>query len=141
LEPWGWSLVDDVACALVTDTRYNVACRLTCGCSSCIYFLLTMHSLCSNSVFSLYTLLIRLTSMRRYVGGDHKDLSIRELEHVTRIVGRDGHSSDLERETVRRWLTVDLAAMSRDERTTKLLEHTALASCVFGVLVGQGSSR
>jgi hypothetical protein len=87
-------------------------------------------------------LLICLTSLRRYVGRDHEDLLIRDLEHVTQVVGRDGHTSDLERDTVRGRLTVDLAVMSHDEMLMKLLEHTALASRVFGVLVtGQGSSR
>jgi hypothetical protein len=43
---------------------------------------------------------IYLTSLRRYVSGDHEDLSIRDLEHVARIVGRDGRTSDLEREAI-----------------------------------------
>jgi hypothetical protein len=41
----------------------------------------------------------------------------------------------LKREAVRRWLAVELAAMSRGERSAKLLEHMALASHVFGVFV------
>jgi hypothetical protein len=46
-----------------------------------------------------------------------------------------GRTSDLKREAVRRWLTVDLAAMSCDERSVKLFKHIALASHVFGVLM------
>jgi hypothetical protein len=42
---------------------------------------------------------------------------------------------DLEREVVRRRLSVQLAAMSRGERSTKLLEDTTLARCVFRILV------
>jgi hypothetical protein len=72
--------------------------------------------------------------LRRYIGGDHEDLSLPNLEHFTRIVGRDGRSGDLKHEAVRGRLKVYLAAMSRDERSVKLLEHTALASRVFGVL-------
>jgi hypothetical protein len=76
-----------------------------------------------------------LTSLRRYVGEDHKDLSLRDFEHFTRIVGRYGRSGDLKCEAIRGWLAVDLVAMSHDERSVKLLEHTALVSRVFGVLV------
>jgi hypothetical protein len=36
---------------------------------------------------------------------------------------------------IRRQLAVDLAEMSREERSLKLLKHTTLASHVFGVLV------
>jgi hypothetical protein len=38
-------------------------------------------------------------------------------------------------EVVRRRLAVELAAMSSGDRSMKLLEHTALASRVFGVFV------
>jgi hypothetical protein len=42
---------------------------------------------------------------------------------------------NLKHEVVQRRLTVDLAAMGHEERSSKLLGHTALASRVFGVLV------
>jgi hypothetical protein len=42
---------------------------------------------------------------------------------------------DLEREAIRRCLSVQLAAMSRCKRSTKLLETTALARRVFRILV------
>jgi hypothetical protein len=42
---------------------------------------------------------------------------------------------DLKREAVWRRLLVHLAAMGRSERSTKLLEDTALASHVLGILV------
>jgi hypothetical protein len=72
----GWSSVDDVACGLVASTWYNVACRLTCGFYSCIYFLLTTRSSCGVSIFKLYVLLIHLTGLRGYVGRDHENLSL-----------------------------------------------------------------
>jgi hypothetical protein len=133
----GSSPIRDVAYRLTTGIGYDVACGLTRGLLRCswICFLLTTHSSCGISIFSLLALLICLTSLRRYVGRDHEDLLIRDLEHVTQVVGRDGHTSDLERDIVRGRLTVDLAVMSHDEMLMKLLEHTALASRVFGVLV------
>jgi hypothetical protein len=42
---------------------------------------------------------------------------------------------DLEREVVQRRLPVQLAAMSRNKRSSKLLEDTTLASRVFEVLM------
>jgi hypothetical protein len=36
----------------------------------------------------------------------------------------DGRTSNQKHEAVRRWLTVDLAVMSRSERPSNLLEHT-----------------
>jgi hypothetical protein len=95
------------------------------------------HSLCDVSTLALYGLLIRLTSLRRYVGRDHKDLMLWDLEHFARVIGRDDRSDDLKCEAVWGPLAVDLAAMSRDERSTKLLEHTALANRVFRVLVNR----
>jgi hypothetical protein len=56
---------------------------------SCVCLLLTMHSSCGIILFSLLALLIYLASLRGYVVRDHKDLSIRDLEHVTRVVGGD----------------------------------------------------
>jgi hypothetical protein len=63
--------------------------------------MLTLRISCNISVLALYVLLIHFTSLRRHVGGDHEDLSLRDLEHFARIVGRDGRSGDLEREVVR----------------------------------------
>jgi hypothetical protein len=67
--------------------------------------------------------------------GDDEDLVIWSLKHFSRIVRGDGRAGDLKRKGVRGRLPVDLAAMSHGERSSKLLEHTALASRVFGVLV------
>jgi hypothetical protein len=41
----------------------------------------------------------------------------------------------LKREAVQRWLSVYLATIGRSERSSKLIEYTALAHCVFGILV------
>jgi hypothetical protein len=86
----GRSSIGDVACGLATGTRYDVAHRLTQGLllgSRCICLLLTVHRSCGISVLSLLTLLICLAGLRRYVDGDHKDLSIQDLEHVALVVG------------------------------------------------------
>jgi hypothetical protein len=42
---------------------------------------------------------------------------------------------NLDRKAVRGRLSVQLAAMGRSERSTKILEDTALARRVFGILV------
>jgi hypothetical protein len=49
---------------------------LTCGCCSCIYFLLTTRSSCGVRVLALYALLICLTSLRGYIGGDCRAYSL-----------------------------------------------------------------
>jgi hypothetical protein len=77
----GWSHVglcpvDDVASRLVANTLCDVACRLTYGCCSCIYFLLTMCSSCDISIFTLNAMLIRLANLRGYVCRDYQDLSL-----------------------------------------------------------------
>jgi hypothetical protein len=41
----------------------------------------------------------------------------------------------MKHKAVRRWLPVDLAAMSRGEMSPKLLEYIELASRVFGILM------
>jgi hypothetical protein len=97
--------------------------------------LLTSYSSGGIGVLALYALLICLSVFRWYIRGDDQDLTIWSLEHFSQIVWGDGRAGDLKREVVRRRLPVDLAAMSRGERSSKLLEHTALASRVFGVLV------
>jgi hypothetical protein len=73
--------------------------------------------------------------LRWYIRRDDQDLAIWSLELFSRIVQGDGRAGDLKCEAVRRLLLVDLAVMSRGERSSKLLEHMALASRVFGVLV------
>jgi hypothetical protein len=59
-----WPPVDDVAYGLITEIWYDVSCRLTCDCYSCVNFFLTTYDLCGVSVLSLYAPLIRLTSLR-----------------------------------------------------------------------------
>jgi hypothetical protein len=51
------------------------------------------------------------------------------------IVQRDSCADDLKREAVWRHLPIYLAAISRSERSSKILEDTTLASRVFGILV------
>jgi hypothetical protein len=80
-------------------------------------------------------MLFRLTGLRRYIYGDHQDLSVWDLKHLGRIVRGDGRTSNLKCEAVRRWLTMNLAVIRHEERSSKLLEYTALASRVFGALV------
>jgi hypothetical protein len=53
----------------------------------------------------------------------------------SRIVRGDSCTGDLKREAVRRQLPVHLVTIGRSERSSKLLEDTALASRVFGILV------
>jgi hypothetical protein len=96
---------------------------------------LTSYNSGSVGVLALYALFICLSVLRWYIRGDDQDLAIWSLEHFSRIVRGDGHAGDLKREAVRRQLPVDLAAVSRGERSSKLLEHTALASRVFRVIV------
>jgi hypothetical protein len=59
---------------------------------------------------------VQLSVLRWFIREDDQDLAIWILEHFTRIVRGDGRAGDLKREVVRRWLPVDLAAMSRGER-------------------------
>jgi hypothetical protein len=51
------------------------------------------------------------------------------------LIRGDSCTGDLECETIRRRLSVHLAAIGRSERSSTLLEDTALASRVFGILV------
>jgi hypothetical protein len=80
---WGrkvWSPIDDGACGLGNDTRYNVAHSLTWDLASCCCFISlspTTHNSCDISVLAQLALLICLTSLRGYVGG----------QRVARIVG------------------------------------------------------
>jgi hypothetical protein len=86
-------------------------------------------------VLVLYPLFICLSILRWHIREDDQDLAIWSLQHFSQIVRGDGCVGDLKCVAVRRLLQVDLAAMNRDERSSKLLEHTALASHVFKVLV------
>jgi hypothetical protein len=65
-------------------------------------------SSCGIGVFTLHALLVCFSGLRRYVCGDHQDLAVWDLKHLTQIVRGDGRMSDLKREAVQRWLTVDL---------------------------------
>jgi hypothetical protein len=76
----------DVACWLVAGTLSRVGHRLTCGCYSCIRFLLVMCSSGVIGVLVLYALLFRLPGLRRYVRRDHQDLTIWDLKHLSWIV-------------------------------------------------------
>jgi hypothetical protein len=60
---------------------------------------------------------------------------IQSLEFFSRIVRGDCCVGDLERKVVRRRLLVQLAAVSRGDRSVKLFEDTALGCGVLGVLV------
>jgi hypothetical protein len=65
-------------------------------------------------------LLIRLSSLRGHISGDHKDLSVWDLKHLAQIVQGDGRPSDLEHGAIRGWLSIDLTVMSHEERSAKL---------------------
>jgi hypothetical protein len=86
-------------------------------------------------IFALYALLFCFFRLGRYICRDHQDLVVWDLKHFSRMVRGDGRTGDLKCEAVWRRLAVDLAAMSREERSFEILKHTALASRVFGVLV------
>jgi hypothetical protein len=73
--------------------------------------------------------------LRRYIRRDDQDLSIWSLELLSQIVRGDGCAGDLKRETIRRCLSVQLAAVGRSKRSAELLEDTTQACVVFGVLV------
>jgi hypothetical protein len=73
--------------------------------------------------------------LRRYIRRDDQDLSIWSLGLLSQIVRGDGCAGDLKRETIRRCLSVQLAAVGRSKRSAELLEDTTLACVVFGVLV------
>jgi hypothetical protein len=80
-------------------------------------------------------LLFCFSRLGRHVCGDHQNLVVWDLKHFTCIVQGNGRTGDLKCEEVRRRLTVDLAEMSHEERSSKLLEYTALASRVFRFLM------
>jgi hypothetical protein len=94
-----------------------------------------MYRSCNVGVLALHALFVGLSALRWYIRRDNQDLAIWSLKLFSRIVRGDGRVGDLKRETVRRRLPVDLATMSRSERSSKLLEYTAFSSRVFGVLM------
>jgi hypothetical protein len=96
---------------------------------------LTSYNSSGVGILALYTLFICFSVLRWYIRRDNHDLEIWGLERFSRIVRGDGHASDLKCEAVQRQLPIDLAAMSRSERSSKLLEYTALSSRVFRVHV------
>jgi hypothetical protein len=68
---------------LVVGTLSGVGHRLTCGCYSCVRFLLVMCSSGAVGVLALYALLFRLPGLRRYIRRDHQDLTIWDLKHLS----------------------------------------------------------
>jgi hypothetical protein len=67
-------------------------------------------------------------------GGTSADTA-KSLELLSQIVLGHGCAGDLKHEAIRRCLSVYLAVVGRSKRSTELLEDTALACGVFGVLV------
>jgi hypothetical protein len=73
--------------------------------------------------------------LRRYILRDDQDVAIWGLELFSRIVRGDRCVGDQERKAVWRRLLVHPAAVGHSERSAKLLKDTALARCVFRLLV------
>jgi hypothetical protein len=86
-------------------------------------------------VFTLLSLLVCFSILWWYVRRDDQDLAIWGLKIFSRIVRGDRCVGDLERRAVRRRLLVQPVAVGCSKRSAKLLEDTALACDVFGVLV------
>jgi hypothetical protein len=99
--------------------------------------LLSTYRSCSVGVLALHTLFVCLSILRWYICGDNQDLAIWGLKLFSWIVRGYGRTGDLKREAVWRRLPVVLATMSRGERSSKLLEYTALASRMFRILVDE----
>jgi hypothetical protein len=97
--------------------------------------LLSSNSSGSIGVLALLALLIGFSILRWYIRRDDKDLAIWGFELLSRIVCGDRCAGDLERKAFRRRLLFQPAAVGRIKRSTKLLEDTALARRVFGLLV------
>jgi hypothetical protein len=87
------------------------------------------------SVFTLLALRVCFSILRWYIRRDDQDLAIWGLELFSRIVRGDRCVGDLECKAVQRRLLVHPAAVGRSERSAKLLEDTALARCVFRLLM------
>jgi hypothetical protein len=86
-------------------------------------------------VFTLLTLRVCFSVLWWYIRRDDQDLTIQSLEFFSRIVQGDCCVGDLERKAVQRRLLVQPGAVRRGERSAKLLEDTALACGVLGVLM------
>jgi hypothetical protein len=124
-------------CPDVVVALPGVAYLLTCSWGSCSEFLLLTSSSGGVGVPSLQALFACFSILRWYIRRDDQDLAIYGLELFSWIVQGDSCEGNLEREAVRRRLPVHLAAIGRSKRSSKLLEDTALASRVFGVLVNR----
>jgi hypothetical protein len=71
-------------------------------------------------VFTLLTLRVCFSVLRWYICRDDQDLAIQGLEFFSQIVQGDRCVGDLERKAVWRRFLVQLAAVSRGKRSTKL---------------------
>jgi hypothetical protein len=89
----------------------------------------------SIGVFTLLTLLICFSILRRYIRRDDQDLAIWSLELFSRIIRGDRCVGNLERKVVRRRLLVHPTVVGRGESSAKLLEDTTLACGVLGLLM------
>jgi hypothetical protein len=98
-------------------------------------FLLSSDGSGSISVFTLLTLLVYFSILRRYVCRDDQDLAIWGLKLFSWIVRGDRCVGDLERKAIRRRFLVHPATVGRSKGSTKFLEDTTLACGVFGLLV------
>jgi hypothetical protein len=87
-------------------------------------------------ILAFLALFICLSILWWYVCKNDQDLAIQSLELFSQIVRGDGCAGDLERKAIRGCLSVQLTAMSRSKRSTKLLEDTTLVRHVFSILVG-----
>jgi hypothetical protein len=88
-------------------------------------------------VSTLLSLLVSFSILWWHVRRDDQDLAIWGLELFSRIVRGDCCMGDLERKAVRRRLLVHPTVVSRGEGSTKLLEDTALACGVLGLLLNR----
>jgi hypothetical protein len=91
----------------------------------------------SIGIFTLLSLLVYFSILWWHVRREDQDLAIWVLELFSWIVRGDCCMGDLERKAVRRRLLVHPATVSRGERSTKLLEDTALVCGVLGLLVNR----
>jgi hypothetical protein len=83
--------------------------------------LLSSNSSSGVGVLALLVLFICLSILRWYICRDNQDLAIKNLELFSWIVRGDSRAGDLEREVVRRRLSVQLVVMGHSEGSTKLL--------------------
>jgi hypothetical protein len=94
---------------------------LTCTWDSSDKLLLLSNSSSGVGVLSLLVLFICLSILRWYICRDNQDLVIKSLELFSWIVRGDSRAGDLEREVVKRRLSVQLVVMGRNEGSAKLL--------------------